>query len=80
VNLWIPDRTGANAVGELPEGVSLGLIPRDGELPATILEAEFLVPGAGDRRVLELLTQMPALRVIQTLSAGVDGLFGVCHV
>jgi phosphoglycerate dehydrogenase-like enzyme len=74
VNLWIPDRTGQDGVGKLPEGVSLGLIPRKGELPGAILDAEFLVPGARDRRVLELLGQMPALRVIQTLSAGVDWL------
>ncbi len=74
VNLWIPDRTGHEAVGELPQGVSLALIPREGELPDAILEAEFLVPGAGDRRVLELLSQMAQLRVIQTLSAGVDWL------
>jgi phosphoglycerate dehydrogenase-like enzyme len=74
VNLWIPDRAGRDAVGELPDGVSLGLIPSDGELPATILQAEFLVPAAGDRRLLELLAQMAALGVIQTLSAGVDWL------
>jgi phosphoglycerate dehydrogenase-like enzyme len=74
VNLWIPDRAGHDAVGELPEGVSLGLIPPDGQLPDAILDAEFLVPGAGDRRVLELLSRMSGLRVIQTLSAGVDWL------
>ena len=32
------------------------------------------MPGAGDKRVLQRLAQMPALRVIQTLSAGVDWL------
>jgi len=74
VNLWIPDRAGHDAVGELPDGVSLGLIPSDGEMPGAILDAEFLVPGAGDRRVLKLLAEMPGLRVIQTLSAGVDWL------
>jgi len=74
VKLWIPDRAGHDAVGELPDGVSLDLIPRKGELPHAILDAEFLVPGAGDRRVLELLAEMPGLRVIQTLSAGVDWL------
>ncbi len=77
VNLWITDRTGHDAVGELPDGVALGLIPHEGELPNAILEAEFLVPGAGDQRVLELLSQMPRLRVIQTLSAGVDRLLGL---
>jgi phosphoglycerate dehydrogenase-like enzyme len=74
VNLWIPDRAGHDAVGKLPDVVSLSLIPRDGEAPNAILGAEFLVPGAGDRRVLELLAEMPGLRVIQTLSAGVDWL------
>jgi phosphoglycerate dehydrogenase-like enzyme len=74
VNLWIPDRTGHDAVGELPEGVALGLIPPDGDVPEAVLAAEFLVPGAGDIRLYELLAQMSALRVIQTLSAGVDRL------
>jgi phosphoglycerate dehydrogenase-like enzyme len=74
VNLWIPDRPGHDALGKLPEDVSLGLIPPDGELPGSILDAEFLVPNSGDRRVLELIARMPELRVIQTLSAGVDWL------
>ncbi len=77
VNLWIADRAGHDAIGELPEGVALGLIPRDGELGDAILDAEFLVPGAGDRRVLELMSRMPRLRVVQTLSAGVDRLVGL---
>jgi phosphoglycerate dehydrogenase-like enzyme len=58
----------------LPEGVSLGLIPPRGELPGEILGAEFLVPGAGDARLQEILGTMPSLRVVQTLSAGVDRL------
>jgi phosphoglycerate dehydrogenase-like enzyme len=79
VNLWIPDAIGDDAVGhdaigELPESVTLGLIPRDGEVPNGILDAEFLVPRSGDTRVLELLPRMRGLRVIQTLSAGVDPL------
>jgi len=74
VNLWIPDRVGTDAIGELPANVTLGVIPRDGEVPAQIDEAEFLVPSAGDRRLAERLPRMAALRVIQTLSAGVDRL------
>jgi phosphoglycerate dehydrogenase-like enzyme len=74
VNLWIPDRTGHDAVGELPEGVSLGLIPAEGELPKAILAAEFLVPPDRATRLYERLGQMRDLRVIQTLSAGVDRL------
>lgn len=77
MNLWIADRAGHEAVGELPEDVALGLIPADGELPDAILDVEFLVPGAGDKRLLELLPRMSRLRVIQTLSAGVDRLLGL---
>ena len=58
----------------MPDSVTLSLIPPAGELPEGILAAEFLVPRSGDQRVLELLPQMGALRVIQTLSAGVDRL------
>jgi phosphoglycerate dehydrogenase-like enzyme len=74
VNLWIPDRAGHEAVGGLPEGVSVGLIPAEGELPEAILAAEFLVPPERDTRIYERLGQMRDLRVVQTLSAGVDRL------
>ncbi len=74
MNLWIPDRVGRDALGELPESVELGLIPRTGALPHALLEAEFLVPWSGDPRLREPLGQMNALRAIQTLSAGVDWL------
>ncbi len=77
MNVWIPDQTGHDAIGELPQGVSLNLIPREGELPGAIRDAEFLVPSSGDRRIRELLSQMSQLRVIQTLSAGVDWLLGL---
>jgi phosphoglycerate dehydrogenase-like enzyme len=72
VKLWLADRVGRDAVGELPDGVVVGLIPREGEPPQEILRAEFLVPG--DRDLTRLLAQMPGLRVIQTLSAGVEWL------
>jgi phosphoglycerate dehydrogenase-like enzyme len=74
VDLWIPDAVGRDAVGQLPDEVVLGLVPAEGELPAAICDAEFLVPRSGDARVLELLPRMQELRVLQTLSAGVDRL------
>jgi phosphoglycerate dehydrogenase-like enzyme len=77
VNLWIADRPGSEAIGKLPEGVALSRIPREGELPPATADAEFLVPGAGDSRIAELLPRMRALRVIQTLSAGVDQLLPI---
>jgi phosphoglycerate dehydrogenase-like enzyme len=74
VNLWIPDKVGHDAIGKLPEDVSLDLIPHDGELPDAIIDAEFLVHPSGDSRLYPLLGRMPELRVLQTLSAGVDWL------
>jgi phosphoglycerate dehydrogenase-like enzyme len=73
VKLWIPDRIDCNAVGELPAGVELHLIPKEG-LSDALLEVEFLVPGSEEPFVIEALARMPKLRVIQTLSAGVDWL------
>ncbi len=73
VNLWIPDRADRDAIGELPEGVTLNVTPD--EPPANgLLDAEFLVPGSDKPFVLEALGRMPRLQVIQTLSAGVDWL------
>ncbi|HEY5194291.1 MAG TPA: 2-hydroxyacid dehydrogenase [Solirubrobacteraceae bacterium] len=73
VNLWVPDRADRDAIGELPEGVTLNLIPEEGA-SNDLLDADFLVPGSDKPFVLELLGRMPRLRVIQTLSAGVDWL------
>ncbi len=70
----MPRRAGHEAVGELPEEVALNVIPLEGELPRELLEAEFLVPLSGDARLREALPQMARLRVIQTLSAGIDWL------
>jgi phosphoglycerate dehydrogenase-like enzyme len=73
VKLWIPDRANRHSVGELPEGVELHLIPKEG-LSEALLETEFLVLGSDEPFVIEALGRMPKLRVIQTLSAGVDWL------
>lgn len=43
MDVWIPERSGREAIGELPYGVSLNVVPPDEELPQAILEAEFLV-------------------------------------
>lgn len=74
MDLWIPDKPGHEAIGGLPGNVSLRLIPHDGELPREILDAEFLVHPSGDSRLYDLLGQMSGLRVLQTISAGVDWL------
>jgi phosphoglycerate dehydrogenase-like enzyme len=72
VQLWVPDQAGQDAIGELPDGVLLHTFARDREPPEAIGDAEFFVPKSGDPAIGPLLARMPALRVIQTLSAGVD--------
>lgn len=74
MKLWIPDEPGHDAIGALPAVVELGLIPREHDLPDAVLDAEFLVPRAADERFDAVLGEMPRLRVIQTLSAGVEHL------
>ena len=51
-----------------PAGVTLERI-EDG---AQLQEAEFLIPPAGDRGILELLPDLRRLEVVQVLSAGTD--------
>lgn len=73
MKLWIPDRADRHSVGDLPGDVELHLIPKQG-LSDALLEAEFLVPGSEEPAVIEALGRMSKLRVIQTLSAGIDWL------
>jgi phosphoglycerate dehydrogenase-like enzyme len=72
VQLWIPDQEGHDALGDLPDGVRCRLFARRGPAPAEIVDAEFLVPSHATSGLRERLPQMRKLRVIQTLSAGVD--------
>jgi phosphoglycerate dehydrogenase-like enzyme len=74
MRLWLRDGPGREAVGPLPAGVEMHLVPRQGPLPPEFYEAEFLVPPYGSRRVLEALPKMGQLRVIQANSSGVEWL------
>lgn len=74
MRVWLRDGPGREAIEPLPDGVDLHMVPRKGPLPTEFFEAEFLVPPFGSRRVLEALSRMPELRVIQANSSGVDWL------
>lgn len=74
MQLWIPDQDGRDSLGELPPEAECHLFARTGPPPHEMLRAEFLVPSHATRGLRELLPQMGQLRVIQTLSAGVDWL------
>lgn len=74
VELWVPDQDGRESLGALAAPISCHAFARRGPPPPQILDAEFLVPSHATRGLLELLPRMGRLRVIQTLSAGVDWL------
>jgi phosphoglycerate dehydrogenase-like enzyme len=74
MELWLRDRPERDSLGPLPDDVSVHLIPRTGPAPTGIREAEFLVPPFGRTEVLELISEMPSLRVVQAISAGVEWL------
>jgi len=70
--VWLPfDK---DELGEPPEGLRYEtVVPAPDDLPGSVGEVEFYVPaynlGPGQGRVMEA---MPRLRVVQTLTAGVD--------
>ena len=73
MKLCVPERVEDRYLGGFPDGVEVLRFPREGELPAGFGEVEFFVPPFGQRaRVTEALGLMKRLKVIQTMSAGVD--------
>jgi phosphoglycerate dehydrogenase-like enzyme len=69
----VPERIEDQHLANLPAGVEVVKFTREGELPAGLAEVEFFVPPFGQRaRVREALVLMKRLKVIQTMSAGVD--------
>ena len=74
MNLWIPDQPGHEALDGVPASVSCHRYPASGPLPHEIGEAELLVPSQDSWELLQLLAGMEKLRVVQTLSAGIDWL------
>jgi phosphoglycerate dehydrogenase-like enzyme len=74
ISVWIRDRPQREAIGPLPPGIELNLIPSGAPFPEAMIDAEFLVPPFGCEPVLELMRQMPRLAVVHAISAGTDGL------
>jgi phosphoglycerate dehydrogenase-like enzyme len=75
LHVWAPDADLVRALNELAD-VEATLVTSDGELPPDAGNVEVLVPGFSIERVRECIAANPKLRVIQTMSAGVDYLEG----
>jgi len=75
VRALLPHRDAVEWLGGAPDGVVIDTFSGRGELPAGAAEVEFWVPAihAGGE-ALDVLDRLPALRVVQTLTAGVEAL------
>ena len=72
---WVPQREGHDLLGDLPTDVQVEVYDGHGELPPSAGSVEFVVPpflSTGYRR--EFLRNLPRLRVVQALTAGVEAL------
>lgn len=69
--VWLPEPP--TVYEGLPGGIAVDVYDGDSEPPASIAEVEFYVPPyMSGAHTLELLGRMPRLRVVQTLTAGVE--------
>src|SRR5690348_2779269 len=74
VDLWIPERTRQEHRALLPAEAIVHEVPAKGPLPERLGRGDFLVAGFDTERILEVVPRIDELRVIQTMSAGVDHL------
>jgi phosphoglycerate dehydrogenase-like enzyme len=73
--VWLP--FAAERLGEVPDGLEFEIFDARGEIPDSGERVEFYVPDYRfDPRVVEVIPRLPILRVVQTLTAGVDHIRG----
>ena len=77
MKVWIPHPNGRELIGRLPDEVTLEIAERPDELPSDPADLVFWVPPfLAQSDSVRLAAQMPALRVVQLLSAGADAWYG----
>jgi phosphoglycerate dehydrogenase-like enzyme len=74
--VWIPERTPPEHRALLPVDVHVREVPDVGVISDAPQHADVLVSGFDSTRTLEIVPQLRDLRLVQTLSAGVDTLVG----
>jgi phosphoglycerate dehydrogenase-like enzyme len=74
IDLWIPPETPPSYRAWLPDGLAIHELPEDGRLPDRLGRGEFLVADYNFRRVFEAIHRLDDLRVVQSMSAGIDWL------
>jgi phosphoglycerate dehydrogenase-like enzyme len=79
IQIWVPTERTATALAGI-DGIKADVVvPAAGALPDSAADVEFYVPPftpdlMGDSTAESVLTQLPRLKVVQTLTAGVDNL------
>jgi phosphoglycerate dehydrogenase-like enzyme len=73
--VWVPPETTAEQLRFLPDDATVRVVPGDA-IPEHPGRGDILIPHVGPVRRRELLQRLDGLRVVQTLSAGVDGILG----
>lgn len=76
VHVWIPDTTLPEHRALLPAGTVTHDLAAEGPLPPHLGPGQFLVATFSPDRLMEVTPRLDDLRVIQTLSAGVDRFAG----
>src|SRR5436190_21220992 len=75
VLFWVPAAEVAAALDDLPGATVHVVFPDGGPLPAGADEVEFYVPPFFPAPpAIEVIAQLPGLRVVQALTAGIDRL------
>jgi phosphoglycerate dehydrogenase-like enzyme len=63
----------ADVLSDVPDGFDIEVVNATAGVPPTVVDVEFYVPAYEfDRAVVDVIADMPRLRVVQTLTAGVD--------
>jgi phosphoglycerate dehydrogenase-like enzyme len=74
--VWIPAATPREYRALLPDGIDVREVPDIGDISNAPQHADILVSAFDPNRTIEILPQLRDLRLVQTLSAGVDTLVG----
>jgi phosphoglycerate dehydrogenase-like enzyme len=77
VHVWVPADTDDGHLAQLPAGIEVHRMPSDPGGDSTLGPGEFVVAGQDRRALGGALRRLEGLRVVQSLSAGVDALIGL---
>ena len=72
--LWIPATTPASLRTFLPSDIDMREYPAFGDIPDAPQPADMIIVAFDPTRAIEVIPQLPGLRVVQSLSAGIDTL------